>query len=266
MTATVYLVGAGPGDPELLTVKAVRLIARADVVLHDALVSPAILALALQARLIAVGKRAHRPSTAQRFINRSLVEQAKLLGDQACVVRLKGGDPAIFGRLDEELAALRAAGIRFEIVPGISAAFSAAASLGVSLTQRGVARAVSLITPRTADGLDAHAWDELLAAQSAEATSVVYMAGRQIEQTAARLLAAGLPADLPFAVAESVSTPQERTWIGSLGSAACGAATIGEGPVLLLIGRALASAPSHNAIAQNMVEASDLASALRLAA
>lgn len=242
MTATVYLVGAGPGDPELLTVKAARMLARADVVLHDALVSAAILALAPQARLIAVGKRAHRPSTAQRFINRSLVEQAKMLGDNSSVVRLKGGDPAIFGRLDEELAALRAAGIRFEIVPGISAAFAAAASLGVSLTQRGVARAVTLMTPRTADGLDTHAWDELLAAQAVGATSVVYMAGRQIEEITTRLLAAGLPSDLPFAVAESVSSPEERTWIGSLGLAARGAARIGEGPVVLLIGRALQNA------------------------
>jgi uroporphyrin-III C-methyltransferase len=242
MSATVYLVGAGPGDPELLTVKAVRLLARADVVLHDALVSPEILALAPQARLIAVGKRAHRPSTAQRFINRCLVEQAKLIGRQGCVVRLKGGDPAVFGRLEEELAALRAAGIRFEIVPGISAAFGAAASLGVSLTQRGIARAVTLVTPRVAEGLDPHRWDEIVSAQASGSTSVIYMAGRQIETSAQQLLDAGLPRDLPLAVAESVSLPDERTWIGTLAEAAAGAPPIGDGPVVLLIGRALRSA------------------------
>jgi uroporphyrin-III C-methyltransferase len=148
---SVYVVGAGPGDPELLTVKAVRILQNASVVLYDALVTPEILALAPQARLIHVGKRACRPSTAQRFINRCLVAQACAPGT-GTVVRLKGGDPAIFGRLEEELSALRAAGVRFEIVPGITVACAAAARLQTSLTQRGIARALTLVTPRIAAG------------------------------------------------------------------------------------------------------------------
>jgi uroporphyrin-III C-methyltransferase len=133
----VHLVGAGPGDPELLTLKAVRLLQQADVVLHDALIDPRVLEFAIRARLVNVGKRCNRASTAQRFINRVLVTSARRYG---CVVRLKGGDPVIFGRLDEEMRALDLAGIAYEVVPGITAASAAAASLKTSLTLRGVAR------------------------------------------------------------------------------------------------------------------------------
>ncbi len=125
----VYFVGAGPGAADLLTLRAVRILARADVVLHDALVDPAVLELAPRAARIAVGKRAHQPSTAQRFINKTLVDCAR---KSSCVVRLKGGDPSIFGRLDEEMQALHAAGIGFEVVPGITAASAAAAELQAS--------------------------------------------------------------------------------------------------------------------------------------
>lgn len=110
----VYFVGAGPGAADLLTVRATQLLARADVVLHDALVDPAVLALASRARLIAVGNRAHSPSTEQHFINKALIDYARTMN---CVVRLKGGDPSIFGRLDEEMQALRAAGVASEVVP-----------------------------------------------------------------------------------------------------------------------------------------------------
>ena len=235
MAATVHFVGAGPGDPELLTRKAARLLEAADVVLHDALVSPEVLALAPRARLIDVGKRACRPSTAQRFITRALVAAART---HRCVVRLKGGDPAIFGRLDEETTALRAAGIDFEVVPGITTASAAAAQLGASLTLRGAARAVTLLTPRVAEGLHPSDWTR---AARGDTTLVVYMAGRQIAATAAALIAQGLADDTPIAVLESVSLPQARHWLGSLREAATGATVPGPGPVVLLIGEALRS-------------------------
>jgi len=234
--ARVYFVGAGPGDLELLTRKAARLLAQADVVLHDALVQPAVLALAPGARLIDVGKRACRPSTAQRFINRALVAAARSHG---CVVRLKGGDPAIFGRLDEEIAALRDAGIDFEVVPGITTASAAAAELGSSLTLRGVARSVTLLTPRVAEGLEPSDWER---AARGDTTLVVYMAGRQIAATASALIEQGLPRTTPVAVQESVSLPTARLWTGSLHEAATHAIALGGGPVVLTIGEALRGA------------------------
>jgi uroporphyrin-III C-methyltransferase len=232
----VHFVGAGPGDPELLTRKAARLLAQADVVLHDALVQPAVLALAPQARLIDVGKRACRPSTAQRFINRALVAAAR---SHECVVRLKGGDPAIFGRLDEEIGALRAAGLEFDVVPGITTASAAAAELGTSLTLRGVARAVTLLTPRVAEGLEPSDWAR---AARGDTTLVVYMAGRQIAATASALVAQGLPAGTPIAIQESVSLPDARLWIGTLHEAATQALAPAGGPVILTIGEALRGA------------------------
>ena len=234
--ARVYFVGAGPGDPELLTRKAARLLAQAEVVLHDALVQPAVLDLARDARLIDVGKRACRPSTAQRFINRALVAAARSYG---CVVRLKGGDPAIFGRLDEEITALRDAGIDFEVVPGITTASAAAAELGSSLTLRGVARSVTLLTPRVAEGLEQSDWQR---AARGDTTLVVYMAGRQIAATASALIEQGLPGATPVAVQESVSLPTARLWTGSLHEAATHAIALGGGPVVLTIGEALRGA------------------------
>ena len=146
---TVYLVGAGPGAPDLLTLRAARLLARADIVFHDALVHPDTLALAARAEKIAVGKRCGKHSTAQRFINKRLVDAART---HRVVVRLKGGDPMLFGRAQEEIAALEAAGIACEVVPGITAALAAAAALGTSLTQRGIARSVAFVTPRVGEG------------------------------------------------------------------------------------------------------------------
>ena len=148
-TGTVYLVGAGPGAPDLLTVRAARLLAEADVVFHDALVHPETVALAVRAQKIAVGKRCGRHSTAQQFINKRLVDAAR---KHAVVVRLKGGDPMIFGRSQEEIDALQAAGIAVEIVPGITAALAAAAELRVSLTRRGLSRSVTFATPRVGAG------------------------------------------------------------------------------------------------------------------
>ena len=144
----VYLVGAGPGAPDLLTLRAARLLASADIVLHDALVHPETLALAHRARFIDVGKRYGKVSTEQRFINRALVEAART---HDVVVRLKGGDPMLFGRAQEELDALADAGIECEVVPGVTAALAAAATLQVSLTRRGVSRNVAFLTARHGD-------------------------------------------------------------------------------------------------------------------
>jgi uroporphyrin-III C-methyltransferase len=235
----VFLVGAGPGDPELLTVKALQLLQRADVVLHDALIGPQILALAPQARLIDVGKRAGRGATAQRFINRLLVASAQR---HVCVVRLKGGDPTLFGRLGEEMQALRAAGVAFEIVPGVTAACAAAAGLGVSLTLRGVARDVNFVTPRVGTG-EAAAADRANRAD----TLVVYMAGQLLEELALRLIDEGRPANTPLVVVENVSLPNERRWTGTLGTAAEWPGSVSGGPVLLLIGLALAAGASRPA-------------------
>lgn len=235
----VYFVGAGPGAVDLLTVRALRVLARADFVLHDALVDAAVLELAPSATRIAVGKRAQLPSTAQRFINKMLVDCAR---KAACVVRLKGGDPAIFGRLDEEMHALRAAGITFEVVPGITAASAAAAELQVSLTLRGVARAVTFLTPCVCDEHDDATWAPAIESLRAGGSLGVYMAGRHIAATAQRLIENGQLAATPIAVLESVSLADSRSWIGTLAMAAASPADIGDGPVMLLIGEALRGA------------------------
>ena len=235
----VYFVGAGPGTADLLTVRASHVLARADVVLHDALVDEAVLALASQARLIPVGKRAHSPSTAQRFINKTLVECGRKV---SCVVRLKGGDPSIFGRLDEEMRALRLAGIAFEVIPGITAASAAAAELQTSLTLREVARAVTLLTPCVCDEHDDAIWLPAAASVQAGASLAVYMAGRHIKTTAQRLMVAGCSASTPMAVLESVGSANAQRWIGTLAQAAVLPPMIGNGPVILLIGEALRAA------------------------
>jgi uroporphyrin-III C-methyltransferase len=228
----VWLVGAGPGDPELLTMKAARLLAQAEIVLHDALVSPAILALAPQARLVDVGKRSGRASAAQRFINRVLVTSARRCSR---VVRLKGGDPTIFGRLDEEMQALRAAGIAFEVVPGVTAACAAAAAIPVSLTLRGVARSVSFVTPLRAGGAVDAGELERLAAD--DGSLIVYMAGAQIAAAAQGLISQGRAADTPLLIVESASLPQQSVWRGTLATAVSAPGGQG-GPVLLMIGAA----------------------------
>ena len=168
MSGIVYLVGAGPGAPDLLTLRAARLLAEADIVFHDALVHPGTLAMAAQALRIAVGKRCGKHSTAQQFINKRLVDAA---AKYKTVVRLKGGDPMLFGRAQEEIAALEAAGIVYEVVPGITAALAASAELGISLTQRGVARSVAFATPRVGSGEDASDWVQSLAAADSGAFS-----------------------------------------------------------------------------------------------
>jgi len=155
MTSKVWLVGAGPGAPDLLTLRAFRLLQQADILFHDALVNPAIIDIAAGAERVAVGKRCGRHSTAQRFINRRLVDAA---ATHRNIVRLKGGDPMLFGRAQEEIDALLAAGVEIEVVPGVTSALAASADTLRSLTARGVSRSVTFVTPRVGEGEDRSNW------------------------------------------------------------------------------------------------------------
>ena len=201
---TVYLVGAGPGALDLLTIRAASLLASADIVFHDALVNPRIVALATRAEKVAVGKRCGKHSTAQRFINKRLVDAAR---QHAIVVRLKGGDPLLFGRAQQEIAALEAAGVSYEVVPGITAALAAGAALATSLTQRGTVRSFAFATPRVGTGEDASDWARGFAAADAGA---IYMGAGEAETIVAGLLRAGKPASLPVAIVENASLPEEH--------------------------------------------------------
>jgi uroporphyrin-III C-methyltransferase len=227
---TVYLVGAGPGAPDLLTVRAVRLLGEADVVFHDALIHPGTLALAARAEKILVGKRSGRHSTAQRFINKRLADAARR---HRVVVRLKGGDPMLFGRAHEEIAFLKSRNIQVEIVPGITAALAASAELGVSLTQRLVARSVVFATPRTAAGVAPSGWERAVAAAD---TAVLYMAAGEGRAVKDALLGAGLRPGTPVVVAESVTLPERRLSKGTLEELPALAARGSGGPALLLVG------------------------------
>lgn len=248
--ASVWLVGAGPGDPELLTRKAARLIAAADVIFYDALVGPAVLDLAAaDAARISVGKRSGRHSKDQATID-ALIVAAALSGRR--VVRLKGGDPAIFGRTAEEVAACRAAGVAVRICPGITAASAAAAAAGTALTLRGEARRLTFVTAHARAGeklvLD---WAALAAEQ---ATLAIYM-GRAAAATVAQgLIAAGRSADTPVAVVVNASLPGERIIRGKLSSLAFLVETIGErDPTMLLVGAAV-RAPAYVAARRGVEE------------
>jgi uroporphyrin-III C-methyltransferase len=225
----VYLIGAGPGAPDLITVRGARLLAQAGVVLYDALVAPEMLELCPQAEKISVGKRSGQRSTAQEIINRMLVECA---GKHALVVRLKGGDPMLFGRADEELRALEEADIEVEIVPGITTALAAAAATRQPLTKRGVARSVAFFTSSTApEQAD-------LEGLPHTDTMVQYMGGREAIATAERLLAQGRRSDTPVVVIENCSRENERITRITLAELAKGLGQAG-GPVLVMIGEAL---------------------------
>ena len=232
----VWLIGAGPGAADLITVRGARLLAEADVVLHDALVTEDMLALCPQAIKIGVGKRCGKLSTAQAFINKQLVDCAK---KYARVVRLKGGDPMLFGRADEELRALEAAGISVEIVPGITTALAAAAASGQPLTKRGVSRSVVFFTSST----DPNEPDATLL-PSAD-TLVQYMGGREAVNTARRLLAAGHSADTPVVVVENCSRPDEKILRIQLSDMERGL-SVCSGPVLVMIGAALQQRIAHS--------------------
>ena len=234
---SVWLVGAGPGDPDLLTVKACRVLATADVVVHDGLVSPAILELApAKARRISVAKRKSHHSYAQEDINRLLVALAL---EGLVVARLKGGDPFIFGRGGEEVAACRAAGVECHVVPGVTAALAAGAAAGAPLTHRGSAQAVTFVTGHaTGDAEPDLDWRTLAAANQ---TVVIYMGLSKAALIARRLMDAGRAPSTPVLVVESVSLPNERritTRLDGLAEASAGLA----GPALLMVGEAMAMA------------------------
>jgi len=230
----VYLVGAGPGDPDLLTVKALRLIQSADVILHDDLVPQAILALARPtARILNVGKRCGAKSITQDEINALMIEGA--CANQS-VVRLKSGDPLIFGRAAEELAALTDAGVPFEIVPGITAALAAAAAIGCSLTSRNSASNVIFSTNHRAQS-QRESPASARQSESDDATRVIYMPGRDLRALQRQWLDEGFPLDLPCALVSSAAQPDQHfqlTTLASLGDAAPVAA-----PSLLIAGWAV---------------------------
>lgn len=234
MAGKVYLIGAGPGDPDLLTVRALRLLKSAEVVVHDRLVSPEIMALVpATARRVSVGKAAGYHSVPQDRINALLVE---LAGSGQTVIRLKGGDPLIFGRGSEEAEELAAAGISYAYVPGITAAQGAASSTGVPLTHRGLATGVRYVTGHRARNamLDLD-WDSLA---DPDTTLVVYMGAANMAEIAARLIAAGLPVDLPVLAVAHATTPREMRMLSNLTQIGADLArTPMEAPVLFTIGR-----------------------------
>lgn len=213
------LVGAGPGDPELLTIKAHKAIAQATVLLVDDLVSPAIVDMAdPQARIIYVGKRGGCKSTPQAFIEK-LMEGEVRKGER--VVRLKGGDPFIFGRGGEEVEHLRAAGIEVQVINGITAGLAGLSSLGAPLTHREHAHGVIFITGHAKPGDAGTDWRALATtAQAAKLTLVIYMGVSSAEHITAQLLAGGLRSDMPAAIIQHVSLPQQRHAITTLGALA----------------------------------------------
>jgi len=225
----VYLIGAGPGAADLITVRGARLLSQANVVLYDALVTPEMLDLCPQAVKISVGKRSGQRSAAQEHINEQLVDCAR---QYALVVRLKGGDPMLFGRADEELCALESSDIQYEIVPGITTALAAAASVRQPLTKRGVARSVALFTSSTAPG-------EVADTRIPQCDTLVqYMGGREAMLTAQRMLAAHFPPNLPVIVIENCSRHDEHSIALSLLELSKGL-PVNTGPVLVMMGEAM---------------------------
>ena len=231
---TVYLVGAGPGDPELLTLRAMRLLQTADVILPDDLVSDEVLNMASPSALIVpVGKRCGQPRITQAGIHALMLEHA---GADQSVVRLKSGDPLVFGRAGEEIDALTEGGIPFEIVPGITSAFAVAAELKTPLTDRGSASKLVFATAH-------HAADKLQltpkweGAFPPDATLVIYMPGRRFRLLADELIASGIEAHTPCVAVSKASTPEERVLRSTLAGIEDDA--VGPAPVLMLIGHAI---------------------------
>ena len=238
----VWLVGAGPGDPELLTLKALRLLQAADVVVHDRLTPQPILDLARPgARMIDVGKRKSHHTLPQEGINALLVGLAR---EGLTVVRLKGGDPFLFGRGGEELEFCRAAGVEAHVVPGVTAALAAAADVGAPLTHRGLAQAVTFVTGHAAAGAEPDLdWVSLARANH---TVVVYMGLSTAPRIAERLIAAGRAASTPVVVVENASLPHERRVLTTLSGLSTAAADL-DGPALLVIGEVAALAAETTA-------------------
>jgi uroporphyrin-III C-methyltransferase len=237
VSGAVTLVGAGPGDPELLTVKAIRAIRAATVLLVDDLVGDGVLRYARQsARIVYVGKRGGCASTPQAFIEKLMIAEAQR-GER--VVRLKGGDPGIFGRSGEELAHLQAAGVQASVVNGITAGLAGATALGVPLTHRAHARGVMFITGHAKEGGCAPDWPTLAAAAAQGLTLVIYMGMAQLEAICSGL-AAALAADTPAALVQSASNADERRLITTLACVAQDALASGIGsPAILIVGDVL---------------------------
>lgn len=234
----VAFVSSGPGDPELLTVKALRRIEAADAILYDDLSAGPILDHARTgADLVSVGKRAGRRGPVQHEINRLLVDYARGGGR---VVRLKSGDGGIFGRLEEEIEALRAAGLAFEIVPGVPSACAAAAAAGIPLTRRVAARRLQFVTGHDVTGGLPDALN-MAALADPQATTALFMGRRTFAALAAHLIAAGLPGDTPAMLAESLGGPAQRLVRATIATLAPHLAQ-GDGPALILYGPLLPEA------------------------
>jgi uroporphyrin-III C-methyltransferase len=232
MKGKVYLVGGGPGDPELLTLKAAKILGRAEIVLHDALVSREVLALAAGgAELIDVGKRCGKKLLTQEEINALLVSYAK---SHEVVVRLKGGDPLLFGRAGEEIAALRGSGVEFEIVPGITAGFGAAAAVGSSLTDRRVASQVLFTTIQRDTDSRSIQWGGI----SSTTTLVLYMPGTDYARVMQQLRDAGWPDDMPCAIVSHASGEDQEIRSTILAKLADEGAL--PAPAIMIVGRVVA--------------------------
>ena len=238
----VYLVGAGPGAADLITVRGAKLLEKADIVFHDALVDPAMLELCAQAIKVPVGKRCGKLSSAQHFINKRLIDAAQ---KHQTIVRLKGGDPMMFGRADEEIQALKNHGIEVEVVPGITAALAGAAAIQQSLTLRGVSRSVAFVT--LAQGTDnfTDGESQKQPIQNPQADTLVYYMGRKDAANIAKQLIANSSnhaSNTPVHILEAVSTQNERHWSSTLGELAEGKANDwfdSASPALIMVGEAL---------------------------
>ena len=234
MAGRLLGLGVGPGDPELLTLKAVRALKQAQIVMIDDLVNPAVLEHCPDARVISVGKRGGCRSTPQAFIHRLMLRYAR---QGKCVVRLKGGDPCIFGRGSEEADWLAEHGIEVEMVNGITAGLAGATQCGIPLTLRGVARGVTLVTAHTQDDSTLN-WQAL--AQSGT-TLVVYLGVAKLPEVRDSLLAGGMTADMPVAMIENASLPQQRECRSTLGGMQQAAADFRlKSPAILVIGEVAA--------------------------
>jgi uroporphyrin-III C-methyltransferase len=249
----VYLVGAGPGAADLITVRGAKLLEQADIVFHDALVDAAMLALCPQAIQVPVGKRCGKLSSAQHFINKRLVDAAK---QHRVIVRLKGGDPMMFGRADEEIQALKQAGVEVEVVPGITAALAGAAAITQSLTLRGVSRSVAFVTlAQGTENLNPSQTQQPI--QNPQADTLVYYMGRKDAARIAKQLIESSPnqsSETPVRILEAVSTKNERHWSSTLGKLANGKADDwfdSASPALIMVGEALRDEASQDAHKDN---------------
>jgi len=243
----VFLIGAGPGAQDLMTMRGAKELARAQIVFYDALVDPQMLELCPQAKLVAVGKRCGKLSTAQKFIEKKLIDAAKKYQH---IVRLKGGDPMIFGRADEEIVALSKHGMEIEVIPGVTSATAAAASLQSSLTLRGVARSVAFVTM-------SRATDTQMPQEIPNADTLVYYMGRKDGVCIARqLIGSGRDLTTPVVVIEAISTEKERKFFTTLSGLEEGVLdhwSDADLPAILLVGQAFARVSMQQSCLEDLV-------------